>query len=155
QLFFALVPESEREHPVEGKWAGHPFVLVQMQDNFGIRSRRKTMPALLQDLLPMTVIVNFPVKRDPDGLVLVVHRLPAVGGEVDDAEPAVSQTDAAVRTDPRSRVVRTAMGHGVAHPREQLKVHRRSRVAIVVDSEDSAHLKSFQATATVCGAWAD
>ena len=86
--------------------------LVEMNDGFGVALGAITVATSDQMLAQRPVIVDLAVEDDPDRTVFIADGLMA-GGKVDDAKAAHAQADLALRED--AVVVRTAVGHDVAH----------------------------------------
>jgi hypothetical protein len=115
------------------------LLFVQVQDRLGIRSCSIAVTALLEPRPQFGVVVNLAVEHDPDGAVLIRHRLVA-GGDVDDRQTSMRQTDGAIDEQPLA--VRAAMPHDVAHPRQTTFVDATLRIKCD-DSSDAAH-KDFR-----------
>ena len=62
-----------------------------------------------------TVVVDLAVEDDLHRAVLVRHRLPPLGPQVDDREPPVRERNHAVVRRPGRAVIRPAVHHRVAH----------------------------------------
>jgi hypothetical protein len=91
-------------------------------------------------------VVNFSVENDPDGSVLVKHRLVA-SSQIDDAKAA--HTEARSVFDEDAFVIRTAVHNSLAHA-----VNRGCFNSLVgsraYDSGDSAHALSSPAHLGIC-----
>src|SRR5439155_13227306 len=85
--------------------------------------------------------VDLAAERDPDGAVLVRHRLMAVVGEVDDREPPVTERDALLRRVPGAAVVGAAVDEALAHRRHELFVDGEALPG-AEDAADPAHQSS-------------
>jgi hypothetical protein len=93
-----------------------PKLLVEMEQDLGIRVRAKNVAPRGQGCSQFAVVVNFAVESDDKrglGASFLVqgHRLAAIGTEVDDCEAAMGESQSAIRTDPFSRGVRAATVH--------------------------------------------
>src|ERR1700730_10178767 len=93
-----------------------PKLLVEMEQDLGIRVRAKNVPPRGQGCSQFAIVVNFAVESDDKrglGASLLVqgHRLEAIGTEVNDREAAMGQSQSAVRADPLSHGVRAATVH--------------------------------------------
>src|SRR5262249_60057357 len=60
---------------------------IQKEDRFGVAVGSITMAAMFQLGTEMRIVVNFTIKNNPDGAVLIGHRL-MPPGNINDAEPA-------------------------------------------------------------------
>jgi hypothetical protein len=81
--------------------------LVQVHYNFGVRGRLEDVASTDQIFAELKEIVDFPVQYAGDVLVLVEHGLAACG-QVDNAQPSVTKTDAIVEE--YRALVGTALG---------------------------------------------
>ena len=103
-----LVPEREREHPVELAHEVRAVLLVEVDEHLGVGARDGTGgPAPRVRSRSARVVVDLAVEDDPDRAVLVGLRLGA-GVEVDDAQPAEGQPDRRPRRGIRPRPGRGA-----------------------------------------------
>ena len=82
-------------------------------------------------------VVNLAIEDNPDGLVLVRHRLMACGAEVDDAQAAVSQRDRLIGVGENfdAAVVGAAMRNGGRHATDQIVI------GLAPDSGNATHEK--------------
>src|SRR5690348_12451005 len=103
----------------------------------------KGVATLHQEAAQFRVVINFSVQQDPDRSVLVGKRLMAAG-YVNDAQPAVSQTDIGGHIHPG--VVRTAVSQGVVHTLDQF-AGDWFRAASINDAANAAHFCSLFPTA--------
>ena len=158
------------EHPVEPFQAARAFLLVQVDDRLGVGPRLVAVPLGLELGPELHVVVDLAAEREPDGAVLVRHRLVAGRGEIDDREPAVRKGDAMVRRVPGAAVVRAAVDDRLAHGRDELFADVEA-VARGEDPADAAHqallagggwtatgspeaIESRAASATLCARYA-
>ena len=118
------VPEREREHAPEVLDERRPLLLVEPEQDLGVRRRPEAVALPLEVALERLVVVDLAVEDDRHRPALAPgrHRLGAALGEVDDREPAVPQADAAVGPRPRPLGVRPARRHPVARGRERRRV---------------------------------
>ncbi len=86
-------------------------------------------------LSKLDVVVDLAVEDDDELAVGGGHRLPALGRQVDDGQPAVAETETAVG--PERAVVRTTMRQQIDEPPPALAIH--ARIAERNVTEDSAH----------------
>ena len=79
ELAAAAVPDGEGEHPVQARHAGRALLLVEVQDRLGVGPRAVRVALGLELGAQRLVVVDLAVVGDPDGPVLVGHRLVAGG----------------------------------------------------------------------------
>src|ERR1022692_4646562 len=91
-------------------------------------------------------VVNFSVENDPDGSVLVKHRLVA-SSQIDDAKAA--HTEARAVFDENAFVIWTAMHYSLAHAVNRVRFNSLvcSRAQ---EAHDSTHALSSQAHLGIC-----
>src|ERR1700722_20194331 len=94
--------------------------LVQMQRNLAVRTRSKQMSAPLQFASLAFEVIELAVDDDVNPLVLVRDRLIA-GGEVNDAQPCMTEPDALVGRRPNALAVRTAVVKGFGGALQSLR----------------------------------
>src|SRR5262249_1449091 len=70
-----LIPERQREVPIEHFQESRALLLVQVDNSLGIRLRAEPMPSGPQVSGELDVVEHFAVERQPDRLVLVGERL--------------------------------------------------------------------------------
>src|SRR3982075_3979442 len=106
-----------------------PMLLVEMEQDLGVRVGTKDVPARGQLSSQFAIVVNFAVERDDKrglgGSLVQGHRLNAIGTGVDDREAATDQSQSAVSADPFSHGVRAATDHGGRNAGKGLAVFRR------------------------------
>ena len=126
----AQVGDGERPHAVEARGAGGAPLLVGVDDDLAVAVRAEGVAGGLELGAQLAVVVDLAVVDEPDGLVLVGHRLvPALA--VDDAQAAVAEADG--RRLEGAGVVGAAMHDGGGHAPEKLPVGRAG------EAEDAAH----------------
>ena len=151
QAALARVPQRDREHPAEPVQAVDAPLLERMQDDFGVgMARLPPVSAQCFELLPhLGVVVDFAVEHDLQPAVLVGHRLVGHRREIDDRQPPVAEADPSVSRHPDAAAVRTAMGHGVAHPADVRLGEDKRRVIKRNAADDAAHqISRFSALST-------
>ena len=130
------VPDGEGEHPAQplGKLFAPLFVAVDQ--DLGVAVALEDVA--LGDELPLEIeeVVDLAVEGDPDGPVLVGHRLRAGRGEIDDRQAPVPESERAFDVD--AATVRTAMRDHVGHAGEELAVGGMRRISIQ-EATDAAH----------------
>jgi len=84
----AFIPDGDGELSVEMPETVGAKVLVEVNDNLGIRRGAEAMSPRLQLWPELDVVENLAVEDDPQRLILVGYGLRA-GGEVNDAQPRV------------------------------------------------------------------
>ena len=107
QALTACVPDGKGEVAVERLDAIGPPLLVEVDDDLGVGRRLEDVAAGDQLGAQLDVVEDLAVEGDPDGAVLVAHRLLAAV-EIDDAEARVRETDVAVDVMCRCRPGRDA-----------------------------------------------
>src|SRR5262245_45501202 len=90
------VPDRDGKHSVEVREAFGPFVLVEMDDRFGVAIGAKLVAGAFEPATEVEVVIDFAVEDEPNGAVFVRHRL-ASGDEVDDREAAKAKRDSGHR----------------------------------------------------------
>src|ERR1041385_6608530 len=91
----ARIPDGERKHAAEFRYAFVAEFLVCVDDGFGPRPCREPVSTRDQVLSQVSVIVDLTVEDDRDRLILVENRLRSAA-EIDDAEPTMAKSDVAV-----------------------------------------------------------
>src|ERR1700752_56909 len=95
-----------------------------MKDCFGVAMCAVDVATLFEFPAVISVIVDLAVVDDLQRVVFVGHRL-MTGGDVDNAQAAMTEADATVDKDPG--VVRSAMPDHVAHPDDRILIQATSR----------------------------
>src|SRR6185312_6944533 len=129
------VVQREGEHAAKSLDAIAAPLLPGMDDHLGVAPCAEAVAGTLEFRNQLLEIVDFAVENDCDRMVLVEHRLLAMG-DVDNGEPAVTKADAAI--DVESRSVRPAMGKGIGHPHQQRAVDRAGG-AEIENAGNAAH----------------
>src|SRR5215475_4472070 len=96
ERLFPVIPDCEREHSAQMLNAVRAIFFVQVNYCFGVTVSRVAMPASLQILSQLQVVVNLAVEDDRERMIFVTDGLVA-GREVDDAEAAHPQSDRAIQ----------------------------------------------------------
>src|SRR5262249_16508105 len=112
-----------------------PEFLVQVERDLAVRARPQSMAVPFEVALEALVVVELAVGHDAQLLVLAGNRL-VTGRQVDDAEPRMSETDAAVRCDPAALRVGAAMEEAARGAQQRLL---GDRFAIGEHRHDAAH----------------
>ena len=110
------IPDAEREHAGKAVDAIVTVFLVEMEDHFGVRVGSEPVPGGLEAGTQVEGVVNLPVEDDPDGVVLVRHRLLATG-EVDYGKALHADGDTVI--DERSILVGATVVDGLLHAFEE------------------------------------
>jgi hypothetical protein len=105
----------------------------------GVIGGEDVASCLLQLAPDRGVVVDLAVEEQPDGAVLVRHRLHCTVVEVDDCEPAEAETDRAVVGDPVPAAVRAAVVDRLAHARHVLVRCAECATTQSQDAGDAAH----------------
>ena len=112
----ARIPDAEGEHAGKAVDAIVPVFLVEMEDHFGVGVGAEPMAGGLEAGTQVEGVVDLSVEDDPDGVVLVRHRLLATG-EVDDGKALHADGDAVV--DERTILVGATVVDGLFHAFEE------------------------------------
>src|SRR3989449_2599428 len=115
--------------------------LVGVRDHFGVRTRVKPVPVLLQPLPQRREVVDLAVLDDLDRAVLVGDRL-LPGLEIDDAQPPSPERD--LRIDVEPLVVWPSVAERVRHPLE--RAAGLSGLSVHEETGDPAH-RGYRLTA--------
>ena len=128
------IVDDERKHAVEIAEHLLLFVLVQAQQNLGIGILRcKPMSPRLQLRPEIRGIVDLSVVHDPQGPILVAHRL-TPAGEIQDAQAVHSQSHLALWIPVLSHIVRPPVADRNVHLRKPLPLLNAG------DPHDPAHI---------------
>ena len=142
----ALVPDRERELAAQVVQALRAEVLVQVQRDLAVRSSPEAMPLGLQAAADRLEVVELAVDDDVERLVFVGDRLIA-GGQVDDAQPRVSEARTPVRGGPGCLVVRAPMNEA---PRGGENAVRRDATPTGYRRDDTAHAGDYNTRNEFC-----
>ena len=82
------VPDRERPLAIQPPDAILPLLFKQVQDDFRIRARGKNVALGKQLRAKLYIVEDLAVKGDPEGAILVGHRLLSAR-DIDDAQPGV------------------------------------------------------------------
>ncbi len=117
KLPFAGVPECDGKHPAELLDTINAPLLEGVKDDFGVGVIcLPAMPAKGDEFVAnLGMVVDLPVKYNPERAILIAHRLCRQVGEVYDGQPPVPQSHATISRDPGPGSVGPAMGHGFSH----------------------------------------
>src|SRR5690606_13575977 len=118
QRLAARIPQRESVHPLETRDEALPEVLVQMDQYLYVAPRLEAVTTSLERIAQRAEVVDLPVAHDPDGAVLVAHRL-VPAAEVDDREPP--HPDHGLIAVVYAVVVRAAMRDQVSHPQDVVR----------------------------------
>ncbi len=91
-----------------------PILIVESEDDFGIRVGGESVAFFLERRTLLLEIVNLTIENDFIA-VEVSHGLMSERGEVDDGESAMSETDLAIRRDVSTSIIRATMLDGIVH----------------------------------------
>ena len=133
------VPDGEGEHPRDALRQRVAPLLVAVDEDLGIAAAAEDMSARDELRAQIEVVVDLAVERDPDGAVLVAHRLRAGRGEIDDGQAAMTEGDGAV--DVHAGAVGSAVRNDLRHARDQIAVGGPGEIA-VQEAADAAHAGS-------------
>ena len=90
----ARVPDREGEHPAKILQAVRALLLVEVEDDFRVGVGAELVSLRDERRAQFLEIVDLAVEDDPDRAVLVRERLMSLG-QVNDAQPAMAESDAA------------------------------------------------------------
>ncbi len=140
------IPDREGEHPAQLLEALRALLLVEVDDDFRVGVGAEPVPLRDERRAKLLEIVNLAVEDDPDRAVLVRERLVPLG-QVNDAQPAVAESDAARSAldfeiaEMEPRVIGPAMRKRIAHARD-VRLSEAGRAVQPDDSADAAHSAS-------------
>ena len=84
------VEQNDGELTIQLLQEADAVLLIEMDDHFDVDGGTKAVPAPLQVMPQVAMIVDLTVAEHDDRAVLVFDRLPAAG-KIDDGQPAASQ----------------------------------------------------------------
>ncbi len=163
------VPDGEGEHAVQARHAGRALLLVEVDDRLGVGARAVRVALGLELGAQRLVVVDLAVVGDPDGAVLVGHRLVAGGRQVDDRQPPVAESDrraagstyAPSSSGPRWPARRHSRAVGSPHGKPvgeagiplipHMSVRRRHRDNVVMSSRAGPRTRRRPRTRRPCG----
>ena len=120
QHAFRAIPQREGEHAIaaDQRLLQPPCVECREQ-YFGIRMSTESMAATFELDAQIAIVVDLAVEHERVALRGGDHRLMAVGGQIDDRKPAMTEPDAGGSIEPGAAIVGSAMGerarHGLEH----------------------------------------
>ncbi len=143
QRLLLAIPHRVGEHSIEAGDARRSVLLVAVDNRLGVTPRAVAVSGPLEIGAEAGVVEDLPVIDDPKGIGLVRHRLMS-GGQIDDAQAAVSEIGVVVVVVPgivRSPVldrVRHAAQHrqrigprpGADEPRDSTHIYRAATFSI-------------------------
>ena len=109
-------------------------IFVEVHQHLGVARRGERMPASLETISQLAIVVDLSVQHDQHAAVFVGDRLPSAG-QIDDAQAA--HPDRGVSVDIHALVVGTPMADALEHPPQNFYVNRLADV--LIDSGDAAH----------------
>src|ERR1017187_459007 len=89
----AQIANAECEHTVQAFNAVWAFLLIEVNDDFRVGLRRKSMALHLQIAAQLSKIVALAVLGDPDSSVFVAHGHVPAGRKVNDGKSTASKSD--------------------------------------------------------------
>jgi hypothetical protein len=132
------VVEREGVHAPEAlEEALDPPCLVPVDHDLAVGRRAESVTERHQLVPQLAEVVDLPVVRDPDGAVLVGHRLAARCGQVNDGEPAVAKHGPGVFV--ATRTIRPPRRLGLQHSLDRARVLGCHRPSAVEEPRDAAH----------------
>ncbi len=115
------VPNREGPLAVEPFYTTLPFLLVQTEQDFRIRTRYEPMPLRNQFVAEFNVVKNLPIERNHQSILRDRHRLMAAR-HINDTQPGVSKTDRTMTIN--TRIIRTSVTDGPNHLTQSFPVDR-------------------------------
>lgn len=114
------IQNREREYAVELCDAGRAVLFIQVKDNLRIGAGMEAMTGGLETGAKIFEIVNFAVENEPEGAVLIGHRLATRVGYINDCQAVVAERDAVGNCRRAEaldrRAIRPAMPDRARHP---------------------------------------
>ena len=126
------VVQQKGKHAIQSLNTCRAVFGVQPEDHFGIRCRPESVPLGPQLIPQFDVVVDLPVEHD--GKAVRFHRLVA-GGQVDDGQPLVIETQRSVEKG--AFIVRSPVIQGIGHVPQQPQVNRGA--VELEDADNAAH----------------
>src|SRR5439155_7045897 len=123
----AGIPYNKGEFSIEPMDKIHTMLLVEMNDDFGVRMGAETMALIDQFFSQLFVVVNFTIESDADGAVLVVERLVSLL-EVDDAQANMAEGECATVEQCIARAIRTAVARRRTQPSDVFDLRRACNI---------------------------
>src|ERR1700752_4209215 len=99
------------------------MLLVEMNDDFGVRLGAESMALVDQFLAQQFVVVNFTIESDADRAVFVVERLVSLL-EGDNAQADMAEGEGPTVEQGIARAIRAAVADRRTHPRDVLALGR-------------------------------
>src|SRR6185369_6613554 len=109
ELAAPRVPDRQREVALDEADEVLAFLLVEVDQGLGVGPGAVAVTPLFEAAPQRRVVVDLAVESDPDGAVLVRHRLPSRGTQVDDGEAAMRQAERLIGAEIEAGVIRAAM----------------------------------------------
>ena len=128
QTLPAIVPDGERKHTAQVFHTTPSVLLVQMDDCLRIAMGPEIVPPRLQAAAQLSIVVDFAVEHDADGVVFVADRLLA-GVQVDNAETAHGQPD--VSGNEETVVIGPAVTNALVHSFDHGSIDRVGGIEVV------------------------
>ena len=116
QRLLALIPNRKSEHAPKSFYTGRPEFLIEVNDHFGIRASTEHMASGQEIVTEFLEVIDFPIKDNPDGPILIRQRL-MTRCQIDDGKTAKAQAHWAGPV--VAFIVRTTMRDGVGHSFQQ------------------------------------
>src|SRR5579875_1282202 len=110
-----------------------------MKYGFGIAAASVNMAPRFQRRAMLGVIVYFAIEDNPYTAVFVAHRLMATGGQIDDRQPAKTQSQPPVTAYVHAFIVGSAMRHRTSHPGQHRVIQSRLKPRVRVYTGDATH----------------
>ncbi len=135
QRALALIPDGEREHPVEAAETLLAETLIEVEQHFGVGSTDEVVAGGSEVLGELHVVVDLAVEDDPQIAIVADHGLVTRRREIDNRQPPRAKADRA--RDVQPRVIRSPVSEPIAHGHDHRGSHRRAVGAD--DAYDAAH----------------
>jgi hypothetical protein len=145
QGFVVAVPQREGEHAAKALHASLAPGFPGVDDDFGVGMGAEGVAQCLELRHQILEVVDLAVEDDDDRAVLVEQRLLS-GGEVDDRQAAVTESDARFEMQPA--LVRTPMELGLVHAMQEV-----ARDVAIAEGVEDAGYAAHGFSLVCCGSW--
>ena len=106
------IPKGKGKHPPQLLNAVITVFLISMNNCFSIRRRLKMVPAFLEDVPQLTIVINFSIENNQNAPVFIENGL-VTADQVDDRQAAHTHGHAITHPDPL--VIRPTMSNDLTH----------------------------------------
>src|SRR5882672_833323 len=109
------IENRKSKHAVQPFETVSPLAFVETKNHFRVCLRPEPAALLFKLAAQLDKVVDLAVKSNPERFVFVAHRLVTRRRQIDDAQAAMSQTDALRRKFTHATIIRTTMRLRVSH----------------------------------------